>query len=220
MQTTNPRRERMVRFQAAAIALAASLIGIGASAQQLQLLDFWSPQCGPCMQMKPIVHSYEQAGYPIRTVDTTRDGQLSQQYGVSSIPCFVMLVNGRETERQVGAIGSDGLKQMFERAKDEVRRQNGVRGQSPDQAPQVPRTQAAPAANNAAVGPAQPPADQAWPVKNPALVETSVPAGNGNLASGAAASASHASLLSATVRLIIEDPTGRSYGTGTVVDTR
>ena len=61
----------MVRFATAAIALVASLIGITASGQQLQLLDFWSPQCGPCMQMKPIVHSYEQAGYPIRTVDTT-----------------------------------------------------------------------------------------------------------------------------------------------------
>jgi thioredoxin-like negative regulator of GroEL len=127
----------MVRIATAAFALAASLIGITANAQQLMLLDFWSPHCGPCMQMKPIVHSYEQVGYPIRAVDTTRDGQLSQQYGVSQIPCFVMLVNGKETERQVGAIGSDGLKQMFERAKDEVRRQNGVRSQSPDQIPTV-----------------------------------------------------------------------------------
>src|SRR4051794_22437506 len=219
MQTTSPWRERMVRFATAAITLAASLIGVTARAQQLQLLDFWSPQCGPCMQMKPIVHSCEQAGYPIRTVDTTRDGQLSQQYGVSSIPCFVMLVNGRETERQVGAIGSDGLKQMFERAKDEAQRQGGVRGQSPDQAPQAPRSQPAPPANNAAVGPAQQPADQAWPTKNPAPIETPLPPPNGNLASGAAAPVSHAALLSATVRLIIEDPTGRSYGTGTVVDT-
>ena len=73
----------MVRFATAAIALAASLIGVTASAQQIQLLDFWSPQCGPCMQMKPIMHSLEQAGYPIREVDTTRDAQLSQQYGVT-----------------------------------------------------------------------------------------------------------------------------------------
>lgn len=209
----------MVRFATAAIALAASLFAVTAKGQQLQLLDFWSPQCGPCMQMKPIVHSYEQAGYPIRTVDTTRDGQLSQQYGVSSIPCFIMLVNGRETERQLGAIGSDGLKQMFERAKDEVRRQNGVRNQSPDQVPQMPRAQTAPRAN-AATGPAQPPADQAWPTKNPGPVETPLPAANGNLASGAGAPVSHAALLSATVRLIIEDPTGRSFGTGTIVDTR
>src|SRR4051812_32320442 len=191
MQTTSPWRERMVRFATAAITLAASLIGVTARAQQLQLLDFWSPQCGPCMQMKPIVYSYEQAGYPIRTVDTTRDGQLSQQYGVSQIPCFVMLVNGRETERQVGAIGSDGLKQMFERAKDEARRQSGMRGQSPDQAP---RAQSAPPANNAAIGPAQPPSDQVWPPKNPAPIETPLPPANGNLASGAGAPVSHAAL--------------------------
>src|SRR5436190_21619698 len=162
MPTTSPRRERMVRF-ATAIALAASLIGVTANAQQLMLLDFWSPQCGPCMQMKPIVHSYEQAGYPIRAVDTTRDGQLSQQYGVSQIPCFVMLVNGKETERQVGAIGGDGLKQMFERAKDEVRRQNGVRSQSPDQVAAVQRDASA---HSAAAGPAQSPAEQPWPQKN------------------------------------------------------
>jgi thiol-disulfide isomerase/thioredoxin len=214
----------MVRIATAAIALAASLIGVTARAQQLQLLDFWSPQCGPCMQMKPIVHSFEQAGYPIRTVDTTRDGQLSQQYGVSQIPCFVMLVNGRETERQVGAIGSDGLTQMFARANTEALRQieearlkEGVRGQSPDRA-SLPRPDAS--TRNAAAGPAQPPADQASATKNAVPVETPVPAANGNLASGAGAPASHAALLSATVRLIIEDPTGRSYGTGTVVDTR
>src|SRR5258705_2831600 len=133
MPTTNPRRERMVRFQAAAIALAASLIGVTASAQQLQLLDFWSPQCGPCMQMKPVMHSFEQAGYPIRQVDTTRDSQLAAQYNVTQIPCFVMLVNGQEFERQVGATSSENIKQMFERAKAEVvLRRKSTRDQSPD----------------------------------------------------------------------------------------
>src|SRR3954447_3665844 len=112
MPTTNPRRERMGRFQAAAIALAASLIGVGASAQQIELLDFWSPQCGPCMQMKPIVLSLEQAKYPIRQIDTTRDFQMSQRYNISQIPCFVMLVNGQETERQLGPTSSENLQQM------------------------------------------------------------------------------------------------------------
>src|SRR5215218_2146200 len=132
MPTSNPRRERMVRIQAAAIALAASLIGVIANGQQIQLLDFWSPQCGPCMQMKPVIHSFEQAGYPIRQVDTTRDSQLARQYNVTQIPCFVMLVNGQEQERQVGATSSESIKQMFDRAKDEVVRRNNVRLQSPD----------------------------------------------------------------------------------------
>jgi thiol-disulfide isomerase/thioredoxin len=205
----------MVRIATAAIALAASLFGVTANAQQLMLLDFWSPQCGPCMQMKPIVHSYEQAGYPIRTVDTTRDGQLSQQYGVSQIPCFVMLVNGKETERQVGAIGSDGLKQMFERAKDVVRQQNGIRLKSPDQ---VPAAQQDVPPRNAALGPAQPPAEQLWPSKNSSTVERSAvdspPTANNS------GSSSHDTLLAATVRLFVEDPKGRSCGTGTIIDTR
>src|SRR5258705_1225534 len=192
MPTTNPRRERMVRFQAAAIALAASLIGVTASAQQLQLLDFWSPQCGPCMQMKPVMHSFEQAGYPIRQVDTTRDSQLARQYNVTQIPCFVMLVNGQETERQVGAIGSDGLKQMFERAKDEVVRRNGTRTQSPD--PPAPAQREMPT-HNAAAGPAQPPADQVWPPKSSVPVEGPPPAGAPP--TGKAGSDSHATLRSA-----------------------
>lgn len=205
----------MVRFKAAAIALAASLIGAGASAQQLQLLDFWSPQCGPCMQMKPVMHSFERAGYPIRQIDTTRDSQLARQYNVTQIPCFVMLVDGRETERQVGATSSESIQQMFERAKDEVRRRNGTRNQSPD--PQAPAQRGVPA-RNVAAGPAQPPAEQVWPPKSSVPVD--LPAANGNSAAGAAASASHAALLSATVRLVIEDAQGRSYGTGTIVDTR
>src|SRR3977135_1046677 len=133
MPTTNPRRERMVRFAIAAISVAASLIGVTSSAQQLQLLDFWSPQCGPCMQMKPVMHSFEQAGYPIRQVDTTRDSQLARQYNVTQIPCFVMLVNGQEFDRQVGATSSESIQQMFERAKAEVvLRRKSTRDQSPD----------------------------------------------------------------------------------------
>jgi hypothetical protein len=167
------------------------------------------------MQMKPVMHSFEQAGYPIRQVDTTRDSQLARQYNVTQIPCFVMLVNGQEFERQVGATSSEGIHQMFERAKDEVRRRVGTRGQSPDRQASAQREMPAP---NVAAGPAQPPTDQVWPPKSSVPVDT--PAGNGNPANGAAASASHAALLSATVRLIIEDATGRSFGTGTVVDTR
>src|SRR3954467_3980137 len=159
----------MVRFAIAAIAVAASRIGITASAQQIQLLDFWSPQCGPCMQMKPVMHSFEQAGYPIRQVDTTRENQIARQYNVSQIPCFVMLVNGQEFERQVGSTSSESIKQMFDRARAEVvLRLKSVRNVSPDAALPAPRE--VPARNDA-IGPAQPPADQVWPLKSSVPME-------------------------------------------------
>ena len=107
----------MVRFAAAALALAATLLGSRAVGAEILLLDFWSPSCGPCMQMKPTIQAFEQANYPIRQIDTSREPQLARQYGVERIPCFVMLVDDQEVDRQVGAISSEQLQQMFARAK-------------------------------------------------------------------------------------------------------
>ena len=92
-------------------------IGIAAcGAETIVLLDFWSPTCGPCMQMKPTVESLVNAGYPIRQVDVSREPELAQQYNVTGIPCFVMLVDGQEVDRVVGATSSERLQQMFTRA--------------------------------------------------------------------------------------------------------
>ena len=119
----------MVRFAAAALALAITSLGLSAygAESQIVLLDFWSPQCGPCMGMKPTMHALEQASYPIREIDTTHDFQTSQQFNVHSIPCFVMLVDGREVDRKVGATSIQDLEQMFEKAKDIVVQQHHLR---------------------------------------------------------------------------------------------
>jgi thiol-disulfide isomerase/thioredoxin len=203
------------RPAAAVIAVAASLVGLSADAQQILLLDFWSPSCGPCMQMKPLVHSFEQAGYPIRPVDTTQDGQLSAQYNVTRIPCFVMLVNGRETERQIGPMSSQNLQQLFERAKDEVRRENGVRNQSPVQ---LPTTESSAPSQSVAVGPTQQPMEQPWPSGTATPNER--PATDMRSSASNAAASAHPALLAATVRLSVDDEKGRDYGTGTIIDTR
>jgi thioredoxin-like negative regulator of GroEL len=100
-----------------ALAFAAILLGVPAAGSEILLLDFWSPSCGPCLQMKPTIRSLEQARYPIRQVDTSRDAMLARQYGVERIPCFVMLVDGQEVERKVGPMTSEELQAMFGRAK-------------------------------------------------------------------------------------------------------
>lgn len=200
----------MVRIAAAALALASLSLGLPARSAEIVMLDFWSPHCGPCMQMKPIMHSLEQANYPIREVDTTRDSQLAQQFGVTGIPCFVMLVDGKEVDRQVGYTSIERLQQMFKKANDTVVQARGVRGQSLDpatsgvaqRAPQntaagpVPRmeSQSSPTALNS--GP-MPPTGQAG-------INADFPP----------------SLIAATVRIRVDDAQGRSFGTGTIIDSR
>lgn len=123
-------------------AVLALIVFLSCSARQTDgadvlLLDFWSPHCGPCMQMKPTVQAFKEKGWPIREVDVTREAELARQHRVDRIPCFVMLVNGQEVDRIVGFASADRIQQLFRHAHEEVRRlAEQRRGQSPDPARQ------------------------------------------------------------------------------------
>lgn len=209
----------MVRFAAAALALATGVLGISAHGAEIVLLDFWSPSCGPCIEMKPTVQGFVRAGYPVREVDVTREVQLARQHKVDRIPCFVMLVDGQEVDRVVGATTGARLQEMFKRAQD-VERQNAdrVRLQSQD-------VRAAAPANATAAGPIdgahRSPAglrdDPARLV--PAAAEAPAPIGAA-VPAETTGSESYENLLSATVRLRIEESNGQAYATGTIIDAR
>jgi S1-C subfamily serine protease len=159
------------------------------------------------MQMKPIVQSLINAGYPVRQIDVSREPELARQYNITGIPCFVMLVDGQEVDRVVGGnTSSERLQQMFSRAHARIR------AQSPDPAP-----------------PARPPAAPVshTPVSWSGLADNA--AGPPNLASGPISAPLEdaqwtreidAKLLGATVRLRVSDAQGHSHGTGTIIDAR
>lgn len=89
-----------------------TLAGVGDTV----LLDFQADWCGPCRSMQPTVQRLEAAGYPVRQVNIDQEPDLARQYNVSSIPCFVAVVDGRERGRQVGASSYEQLKQMMSSA--------------------------------------------------------------------------------------------------------
>lgn len=222
----------MVRFAAAALALAVASLGLSARGAEILMLDFWSPHCGPCMQMKPTMHSLEQANYPIREVDTTRDTQLPRQFNVGSIPCFVMLVDGREVDREVGFTSSERLQQMFQKAKDVVAAQRGkvdatlpqdkLRFQNDDNAPQArgPVSNAPPSLP-AQPGPPQDPWSRPGETKTrPVPVEQPSPIVEYPAKPDSANADFPPNLIAATVRIRVEDAQGNSFGTGTIIDSR
>ncbi|MEQ8786363.1 MAG: trypsin-like peptidase domain-containing protein [Pirellulaceae bacterium] len=102
------------------------------------LLDFTAAWCGPCQQMKPTVHRLAADGYPVREVDIDRHAQLARQYGVSSVPCFILVSGGREVARSIGGQSYDHLVRMFTAAGYQPAAQSAeatsptVRAQSPD----------------------------------------------------------------------------------------
>ena len=168
------------------------------------------------MQMKPIMHSFEQASYPIRQVDTTRDSQLAaaiQRHADS------LLRDAGRTARKSSAKSAPRAARACSRCSSRRRTKCDV---ATAYAINLPITLASAQRDSAGAQRCGRPCAAA---RGPSLAAeefgaSRMPAGNGNASAGAAASASHAALLSATVRLIVEDAQGRSFGTGTVVDTR
>ncbi len=71
-------------------------------AQQAVLYDFTATWCGPCQQVAPIVHKLQREGLPIQQVDIDKNPKLAKQFRVSSIPAFVLVVNGKEVKRILG----------------------------------------------------------------------------------------------------------------------
>lgn len=77
------------------------------------LLDFSAKWCGPCQQMSPIVSKLERQGFPIRQVDVDQEKGLAQKYNVESIPCFVLIANGKEINRITGATDEKQLRRLM-----------------------------------------------------------------------------------------------------------
>ena len=171
-----------------AVLLAASAVG------ETVLIDFSADWCGPCRQMDPVVQELSGLGYPVRKVNIDHDQALASQFGVRSIPCFVLVVDGREVDRVVGGTSFERLRDML--VKHGVATGSAVneaRGQSPDSGRRRPSTFATSSSQ---------PAIEPDALRAPA-------AGDAPLT---------ARLMAASVRLKIEDPSGHSYGSGTIID--
>ena len=79
-----------------------------------QVLYFSSPWCGPCRTFKPIMESL-QTEMSITFVDVDSSPQTAQQYNVRSVPTTVVLDNGMEIGRVVGARTKDEIRSLYNR---------------------------------------------------------------------------------------------------------
>jgi len=81
------------------------------------LVDFYSPDCAPCMKMAP---DYEKAassfGLEVRfiKINTLDFPEIARQYGVNALPTIVAFKNGRELNRFSSALSKDHLSMWAE----------------------------------------------------------------------------------------------------------
>ena len=72
----------------------------------MELLDFYADWCGPCQMLKPTVEEFEKAHPEVKvtSINIDEEEELADKYGVSSIPCLVVLKDGEEVKREVGVM--------------------------------------------------------------------------------------------------------------------
>jgi thioredoxin 2 len=80
------------------------------------LVDFWAPWCGPCRAISPLVETLgrEHAGHlKVVKLNVDEAPQLSERFEIRGIPLLVVVRNGSEAARLVGAVPPPQLREWL-----------------------------------------------------------------------------------------------------------
>ncbi len=91
---------------------------IEASHQTPVLVDFWAPWCGPCKVIGPMLEKLETeyAGrFKLVKIDSDQEQELSQAFGIRSIPTCVMMMGGKPADGFMGALPEGQIKAFLDK---------------------------------------------------------------------------------------------------------
>jgi thioredoxin 1 len=86
------------------------------SKKGIVLIDFFAEWCMPCMMMSPIVEDLNEEfenKINIGKVNVDDNPEISEKFGISSIPTFILLKEGKEIDRMNGALTQDELEEFI-----------------------------------------------------------------------------------------------------------
>ena len=83
-------------------------------ASGMTLVDFWAAWCGPCRAQAPIAENLAMnTDVKLVKIDVDECGELSAEFGVTSIPTLLCYKDGELVKKFIGLTALDELKKAF-----------------------------------------------------------------------------------------------------------
>jgi len=97
------------------------------SNNEIVVMDFWAPWCGPCQTFKPIFEqaSEKHTDATFASCNTEEETELAAMFQIQSIPTLVVFRDGVGIFGQPGMLPAEGLDELMDKVReldmDEVR---------------------------------------------------------------------------------------------------
>ena len=83
----------------------------------VKLLDFWAPWCGPCHVMAPVLEELKKElgdKVTIEEINVDENQAKASEYGVMSIPTYIIIKDGKEVGRKIGVTAKADLVKLLQ----------------------------------------------------------------------------------------------------------
>lgn len=86
---------------------------------EIVVVDFWAPWCGPCRMLGPIIEELVVAneGIAIGKVNVDENSASAVEYGVRGIPTIIFFKNGEVVDKIVGVKSKSELQAKIDSLK-------------------------------------------------------------------------------------------------------
>lgn len=79
------------------------------------VIDFWAEWCGPCKLVAPVLEQFLENNddVVIGKVNIEEQKELTEKYGIKSLPTFILFEDGEITNKKVGALTEIKLRELI-----------------------------------------------------------------------------------------------------------